>query len=100
MIKRRELAGRAAIGLDVSECVLCGAMIANRAMDRHIAKSCPARLVSCQQCGIRLVAKRRKRHEEEWCEAPNIVRLRGLAVRARKLRAYEREWSELELEDA
>ena len=51
MITRRELAGRAAIGKDVSECLLCGAMIANRAMDRHISKSCPARLVSCRNEG-------------------------------------------------
>ena len=50
---------------------------------------------------IRLVAKRRERHEAEWCEAPNVVRLRGLAVRARKLRSYEREWEgELVVEDA
>ena len=47
------------------------------------------------------MAKRRERHEAEWCEAPNVVRLRGLAVRARKLRSYEREWEgELVVEDA
>ena len=49
---------------------------------------------------IRLVAKRREQHEEEWCEAPDIVRLRGLVVRARKLRAYEREWGEVVVEEA
>ena len=49
---------------------------------------------------IRLVAKRREQHEAEWCEAPDIVRLRGLVVRARKLRAYEREWGEVVVEGA
>jgi hypothetical protein len=40
-----------------------------------------------------------KRHEEEWCDAPKVVELRGLAMRSRKLRYYDRDWNLGEADD-
>ena len=44
------------------------------------------------RCGLRVVAHRLPRHEAEWCDAPAVVALRGLAVRGRLLRPYGRAW--------
>ena len=95
-VRRRALAAKAEHGKDLVMCQLCDQMVPRRIEEKHMSSMCPDRLVSCRNegCGIRLPAKRRKRHEAEWCEAPGVVRLRGLAVRARKLRAYARTWED------
>jgi len=51
-------------------------------------------------CGLRIVAHRLPRHELEWCEAPEVVARRGLALRSRLLRPYHRTWSLAEGIDA
>jgi hypothetical protein len=75
-------------------CMLCDQPIMKRWLGKHQQEECPERLVSCRfDCGFRIVAHRLPRHETEECEAPAVVELRGLPVRARKLRRYERSWS-------
>lgn len=45
------------------------------------------------------MAHRVKRHENEWCDSPQIVELRGLALKSRKLRHYDRTWCLAEADD-
>jgi len=56
--------------------------VMKRELSKHLANACLERLVSCKfNCGLRIVAHRMPRHEAEWCEAPELVRLRGLALK-------------------
>jgi len=68
-------------------------------LGEHQQHECLERLATCRHgCGLRIVAHRLPRHELEWCEAPEVVALRGLAVRARKLRRYQQTWTLAESE--
>ena len=91
---RRKFAARAALGIELVECALCERMVPRRRLESHQFHRCPERLVTCPNdgCRLRLRAVNLKRHLLEWCEDPTAVTQRGLSVRARKLRPYDRSW--------
>ncbi|KAJ0398710.1 hypothetical protein P43SY_004127 [Pythium insidiosum] len=86
---RDELVRRRLERLEAVECLLlCGLPVTRGALERHVQRACPNRLISCPRadCGETIVAHSVREHLRADCKSPSLLRERRRVENARQRR--------------